>query len=131
MSDISSTKGTDDDHMRNAIAVSDLVARMGHELESLCQLSLRVQGALSQIDLKDHCPAESIRDLQGIDRISQVLGDLAGLAVTLSKTVPDTLQAEEADIFAPLKLSELVQSLDPHSPIVRRAQGEEGDIQWF
>lgn len=114
-----------------AIALPDLMMRFSGELGALAQLSTRVQCALSNIDLKDHCPGESIRDLQAIDRITQTLEDLAALAETLSVMVPQKLDLEATSLFRALTLTELVQNLDPREGAVHRPAPEDGDILWF
>lgn len=119
------------DRTDRSISLPELVTRIAYELGALAQLSMRVQSALSEIDLKDHCPPDSVRDLQAIDRITQMLEDFTALTGAISTVIPKTTVPNPSELFASLTLTELVQNLDPRTAAKSEKAKEDGEVLWF
>ena len=115
------------------IALGALTARVAQELVCLASLSAEVQLALSLCSFAKHTDAEAIRGLQGIDRITQSLDDLARLVHALASQVPEDLSAPSGPLLSHLRLHELLARIDPASskPSTPAPNMEAGDILWF
>ncbi|WP_157617124.1 hypothetical protein [Thioclava pacifica] len=115
----------------SAISAAELLRRVGLEIEGLARLSLAVERALTEIEFPDHTPAGIIRDLQGIDRISQTLEDLGTLLFAVSAGMSPATSLARTDLFSQLRLKELVHNLDPEKQNKIEKREEDGAIQWF
>lgn len=107
-----------------------LTRSIGRELESLAALSAEVQLALSLCHFAEHTDVSAIRGLQGIDRITQSLEDLARLMQVLAGELPKGRRLAAAPLLANLRLRELRQRLSTEE----RAQAPAatpGDILWL
>ena len=107
-----------------------LSLRVAEELDTLAALSAEVQGALSKCHFADHTDPSAIRGLQGIDRITQSLEDIARLMAAVAQEVPAGIGLPAAPIMSRVRLHELVHNLDPAAGPVHRA-GADGDVTWF
>jgi len=116
----------------SAISVSPetLTREIGRELDSLALLSAEVQLALSLCQFAEHTDVSAIRGLQGIDRITQTLEDLARLMQALAADLPKDRDLAAAPLMATLQLRELRLRLSsqgqPHTPTA-----VSGDILWL
>lgn len=107
-----------------------LSLRVAEELDTLAALSAEVQRALSKCHFADHTDPSAIRGLQGIDRITQSLEDIARLMAAVAREVPEGIDLPAARILSRVRLHELVHNLDPEAGPVHRA-GADGDVTWF
>lgn len=113
------------------LALDALAGRISTELASLAGLSCEVQRALSLCQFADHTAPEAIRGLQGLDRITQALDDLARLMAALSHEVPPTVELRAHPLFAQLRLHELICNLNPNAAQPEAGPQAVGEIQWF
>ncbi|MBW6506995.1 MAG: hypothetical protein K0B00_09620 [Rhodobacteraceae bacterium] len=120
-------------HTAPEIALGTLTARVAQELQSLATLSAKLQLALSLCSFAGHTDAEAIRGLQGIDRVTQSLEDLARLVHALALRLPENLSAPAAPLLASLQLHELLARIGSTAPYpgVTVPEMEAGDILWF
>lgn len=115
------------------IALGVLCDRVGEELLHLAALSAVVQQALSLFHFAEHTDAAAIRGLQGIDRITQSLDDLARLVRALAEQVPADQRLQIGPLLAGLRLHELQTRLgfdatpSPQVPCVLAP----GEIHWL
>lgn len=115
-----------------AISVSPetLTREIGRELDSLAILSAEVQLALSLCHFAEHTDVSAIRGLQGIDRITQTLEDLARLMQALAADLPKGRDLAAAPLMATLHLRDLRLRLSSqgqaHTPTAIS-----GDILWL
>lgn len=108
-----------------------LSLRVAEELDTLAALSAEVQRALSKCHFADHTDPSAIRGLQGIDRITQSLEDIARLMAAVAREVPAGVGLPAAPILSRVRLHELVHNLDPDAGPVHRPGADGGDVTWF
>ena len=113
------------------LEAAELLRRIGLELEALARLSLRIERSLSEIELPEHLPVGIVRELQGIDRISQSLGELAILLCTVSAETPSEATFSRSELFSRLRLKELINNLDPAHCDALAKRDSDGEIQWL
>jgi len=112
--------------------------RIAAELSDLLRLSLDVQHALSHCTCVHPADIETQRWLQGIDRISQSLADLATLMSGFALSAPPSAAVERSTVEACLRLRELAGKLAPTDAGIRPGeahmsgdQGPPGEVHLF
>lgn len=113
-----------------AVSPEALALAVGRELDSLAALSAEVQLALSLCHFAEHTDASAIRGLQGIDRITQSLEDLARLMQALSAELPKAHSLAPTPLLATLRLRELRLRLSMQTPSAA-PPAVSGDILWL
>ncbi|MGB7269863.1 MAG: hypothetical protein WBC90_10115 [Albidovulum sp.] len=110
-----------------------LAARIGEELDAMGQLSLSVQHAMSQCTGTMGRDPEVMNALQGIDRISQSLAELARLMQYVSQTTPQGISLPSAALQENLALRDMTKRLLAKAP--QEPQSDDtvlaGDVTWF
>lgn len=105
---------SDERHNANHVHLDALAQRISAELKRLLHLSLDLQDALSRFaSLRDHDP-KSLGALQGVDRISQDLCDLARLTKEIGLRTPNSILLERQPLDARLRLRDLSHRLQLH-----------------
>lgn len=98
---------SDDPHIADHVHLDALAQRISAELQRLLHLSLDLQDAMSRFaGLRDHDP-KTLGALQGIDRISQDLCDLARLTKEIGLRTPNSILLERQPLDARLRLRDL------------------------
>ena len=115
---------------QRALPLDALALRVAEELDTLAALSADVQRALSMCHFADHTDPSAIRGLQGIDRITQSLEDIARLMATVAQEVPAGIGLQATAVLSRVRLHELAHNLDPDAGPVHRS-GADGDVTWF
>lgn len=116
------------------VALGDLAGRIGGELDHLTCLALQVQTALSGTPpLLAWAHADQAR-LQGIDRITQSLTDLARLMTVIAAHVPADIRLPVEPLLSSVILNDLSHQL--FSPLATGRVGPArdlsvGDVHWF
>ncbi|KEO60306.1 hypothetical protein [Thioclava indica] len=113
------------------VALNALTARVGDELETLARLSTDVQRALSACGVSEGTDAQAIRELQGIDRITQSLEDLGRLMSDISAEIPKDVSLHAETILSRLRLHELIENLDPAHEKNIMPREDDGEIMWL
>ncbi|WP_415183592.1 hypothetical protein [Phaeovulum sp.] len=108
-----------------------LVERIAKELNVLARHLTYVQTVLAQCQLPNETEPEVIEGLQGIDRVTQSLEDLARLMDCISNQLPVGIKADPAQIFTTLRLRDLIANLDQTSDTTPTTNEPTGNIQWF
>lgn len=116
---------------RHRLALHALTARVGEELETLARLSTDVQRALSTCGVSEGTDAQAIRELQGIDRITQSLEDLGRLMSNISTEIPTGVSLQAGPILSQLRLHELIGNLNPEHEKNVMPREDDGEIMWF
>ncbi len=93
------------------LALTDLAFRIGAELDFLMHLSLTVQSALSHCICTHPADAETLKGLQGIDRITQGLADVARLMADIGDTAPGGVFLGRHALERRLQLRDLCQRI--------------------
>jgi division protein CdvB (Snf7/Vps24/ESCRT-III family) len=110
-----------------------LAARIGEELDTMGQLSLSVQHAMSRCTGTMGRDPQVMNALQGIDRISQSLAELARLMQYVSKTTPQGISVPSAALQENLALRDMTKRLLAKAP--PEPQDDDtvlaGDVTWF
>jgi hypothetical protein len=113
------------------VALGELAARVGEELETLARLSTDVQRALSKCSFADGTEAQTIRELQGIDRMTQSLEDLGRFMSNIADEIPDGIVLQAGPVLSRLRLRELVENLDPGHAKTIMPRDDDGEIVWL
>lgn len=108
-----------------------LVGRIAKELNTLARLLIYVQTVLAQCQLPDTTAPQVIEGLQGLDRATQSLEDLARLMDCISDQLPVDIKVHSAKIFTTLRLMDLIANLDQKTDTPPTTKGPTGEIQWF
>ena len=93
------------------LALADLAIRIGSELDFLMQLSLTVQAALSHCTCAHPADTETLKGLQGIDRITQSLADMARLMADVGGAAPEGVYLARPALERRLQLRDLCQRI--------------------
>ena len=93
------------------LALTDLATRIGGELDFLVHLSLTVQAALSHCTCTHPVDAETLKGLQGIDRITQGLADMARLMADIGETAPQGVYLARHALERRVQLRDLCQRI--------------------
>lgn len=105
---------SDDPRPVDSVHLDALAERISVELRLLLMISLQLQDAMSCcVSLHNH-EAETLGALQGIDRISQALSDLARLTEEIGRRTPDSILLERQPLDARLRLRDLSVRLHLH-----------------
>jgi hypothetical protein len=105
---------SDDPHIADHVRLDALAERISAELKRLLYLSLDLQDAMSRCtSLRNH-DLKALGALQGIDRISQDLCDLARLTEEIGLRTPNSILLERQPLDARLRLRDLSLRLQLH-----------------
>lgn len=97
------------DHLRDCdeISLGALAERISIELDVLLELSLALQDAMSCCATLARHKVKTLSALQGVDRISQSLCDLARLTGEIGMRTPDSVLLDRRSLDASLRLRDL------------------------
>ena len=95
----------------DTLALAELTQRIGSELDCLMRLSLTVQAALSRCTCTHPRDSETLKSLQGIDRITQGLADIARLMTDISDAAPEGIHLARHSLERRLQLRGLCQRI--------------------
>ena len=117
----------------DSLALAELTQRIGSELDYLRRLSLTVQAALSQCTGAHPSDAETLKGLQGIDRITQGLADIARLMTDISNAAPQGIYLTRHSLKHRLQLRGLCQRIFVADPKLYQpeASSGSGDVLLF
>ncbi len=130
---------SNDPRPADSVRLDALAERISAELGLLLNLSLQLQDAMSCCTSPRCHEAKILGALQGIDRISQGLCDLARLTAEIGLLTPDSVRLERQPLDARLRLRDLALRLQLHdAPSLVCTSGgppdlarEPGDILFF
>lgn len=117
----------------DTLTLADLTQRIGSELDCLMQLSLTVQAALSHCTGAHPSDSETLKGLQGIDRITQGLADIARLMTDISDAAPQGIYFMRHSLKHRLQIRSLCQRIflaDPRLFLPEASSGS-GDVLLF
>lgn len=116
-----------------SVPLSDLLTRVGDELDHLTGLANQMQAALSGALSGGPVEPHDIGGLQAIDRINQSLADLAQLMRAAADSLPADYAISTAAIRRAIVLFDLsrrlVEEKHPIAPGV--LVGHSGDVDWL
>jgi hypothetical protein len=117
----------------DAVKLDMLVSRIGAELSQLQALSLSVQDALSHCVLGLSSASDSLQSLQGIDRITQALGDLARIMNHIGQTVPAGVVLARQPLASQVGLRDLSLRVLRQDLKAETLSGlaQTGEVNWF
>lgn len=117
------------------VPLDNLATRISHELEKLLSLSLAVQDAMSLRHSLHPENQDVLTGLQGIDRITQGLCDLARLMEEIGVRAPEDVFLERVPLDRRLTLRDLSSRLLPEQVRDRSAHSElasaSGEVMLF
>lgn len=105
---------SDEQHPADRVRLGALAERISTELKLLLYLSLQLQDAMSRSTSLGSHEVSTLGALQGIDRISQGLCDLARLTQEIGLRTPDSILLERQPLDARLRLRDLSLRLQLH-----------------
>lgn len=115
------------------LGAADLKARLAEELATLARDMAAFQATLSALLEDGRLAPEQVRQLQDLDRATQMLDNLHRVATALAASHPNPLAA--TDIDALVTLGDLKRRLAGHHDTPERAgrprDGEPDDIAWL
>lgn len=109
-----------------------VLARAGTVLSDLAGVALSVQGAITD-SLPGHgVTRQAIIGLQGIDRITQVVADIARLLEDAAGMIPEGLEVDPVLVLHRVSLAELSQRIGD-DPAATQGRGRRaiGDVTLF
>ena len=117
----------------DTLTLADLTQRIGSELDCLMQVSLKVQAALSHCTCAHPSDSETLKSLQGIDRITQGLADVARLMTNISDAAPQGIYLPRHSLKHRLQLRSLCQRIFPADPklFLPEPSSDSGDVLLF
>lgn len=105
---------SDAPHSADQVRLHALAERISAELNRLLHLSLDLQDAMSRCTSLRNCDRYTLGALQGIDRISQDLCDLARLTEEIGLRTPNSIFLDRRPLDARLRLRDLSLRLQLH-----------------
>lgn len=105
---------SDEQHPADRVRLDALAERISTELKLLLYLSLQLQDAMSRCTSLGSHEVSTLGTLQGIDRISQGLCDLARLTQEIGLRTPASILLERQPLDARLRLRDLSLRLQLH-----------------
>ncbi len=124
----------------DSVRLGALAERISAELELLLGLSIELQDAMSGCAVRPGPEAKTLVALQGIDRITQGLCDLARLTREIGLRTPGGVYLDRQPLDAGLRLRELsLRLLPPEDPLLPAAANspaallvrDPGDVMLF
>lgn len=115
------------------VALADLARRIAAELDHLAALSQSVQNAVSHCACTHRAAPQTLMDLQGIDKITQGITDLAQLMTNMGVAAPASTMLASTTLSQQMLLHGLIgRLLQPEPGAIRnRGASAPGEVVFF
>ncbi len=109
-----------------------LATRIGTEIAELAVLAVALQETLGGFVGNGAADRQAIREVQSLDRLTQVLQDLTRVMAALAKVLPKDLRVPALPLLHAIRLYDLSQTLAASDPRAAMPVPEaDGDVAWL
>jgi hypothetical protein len=109
-----------------------LAHRIGAEIAQMAELAVALQDTLAGFVADAAADRQAIREVQSLDRLTQVLQDLTRVMAALAQGLPQDLRVAAPPVLRVIRLYDLSQTLaapDPREAV--SVAGAEGEVAWL
>jgi hypothetical protein len=109
-----------------------LADRIGAEMAQLAELAVALQDTLTGFATNATADPQTIREVQSLDRLTQVLQDLTRVMAALAVGLPKDLRISAPPVLRVIRLYDLSRTLsapDPRGAMPAADTG--GDVAWL